>query len=394
MRRLPLAGLRARLLIVSIVFGLGIAPSYQASASPTKKLLNGFSKEISDLERRAIEAQERFTTAKNENDKQYLAEIVKLEDGFTKATRDINTNLKPRLDAATKSLSDAKSKWTQVNKVKLTTGFFGSDLSRINNVLDCIAPYSDGSSPFLLVKRYCANNGNHPKPGDRVPGNPLVTYGGADWQKDDVTTVDFVNANDRYLVEGIKVGFVVPLNPQEFESTRLTIATSQTEIERFTNEIAKANKDAVDTRDLGKFNAREQFVIRLGNAEDEYERESANIQNQVAALVFGQKAAKRAARQGGNLKASFNTALQFAYNVQRLDEIAREPLEYITSLKALNSVVKITALSEEADEVDSSYTNQKAARINQICGKVFIKEAKFRELNSAAQSIYARYVGR
>ena len=363
-----------------------------ASTSSSKKLLLGYSKEIAELQNQAKQAEILFANSKKQNESLFTAESLKLDDVYSQTIRDISTNLKSKLDSATNLLANAKAKWTQVNKVKLTTGFFGSDLERINNVLDCIAPYSDGSSPFMLVKRYCANNGNYPKPGDRVPDNPLVTYGGADWQKNDITTINVVNANDKYLADGIKFGFVVPLNPTDFDSTKKQILESTLDVEKWTNEITKANKNAIDARDSGKYNAREQFILRANSAERDYQKTIAKIDAELEPLTFGQSAAKRAAKQKVALKTAFTTALQFSYNVQRLDDIASEPLSFATSLKALNSIVKITALSEEADGVDASYTHNRALKINKLCGNVFISEAKFREFNSSAKIMYARYV--
>jgi hypothetical protein len=94
------------------------------------------------------------------------------------------------------------------------------------------------------------------------------------------------------------------------------------------------------------------------------------------------------------LKSAFSTALQFAYNTKRLNEIASQPLSSFTSLKAFNSIVKITALSERADAIDSSYSNYKASKINGDCGKIFISESEFKILNESAMYLFTKYVGK
>lgn len=229
-------------------------------------------------------------------------------------------------------------------------------------------------------------------PGDRIPGNPLVTYGGADWQKDDVTTINFVNANDKYLSDGIKFGFVVPFIPSEFEVTRQKIAKSQLDIEKYSKEIPAAKKVAEDNRFVQRMQAEEKWIIADNDFDDIFEKDLAVRSDEISALKFGLKAAKRAAKQAGNLKTAFTTALQFAYNVKKLDEIASAPLSYIDSLKSLRSIVEITKLSEEADLVDARYTQNGAARINKLCGNVFIEEREFKDLNYKAMLMYSKYV--
>lgn len=394
MQRVHRKGFAARLLVTVFVSLVTVAMNSPANASSSTALLSGFSKELSELDSIMEEASNKLSTNKMENEKTYLSLVSQILEEHSTALKSISINLSSRLENSKKSLLDAQSKWSKVNKVKLTTGFFGGDLQRITNVLECIAPYSDGSSPTLLVKRYCANNEGHPKPGDRVPGNPMMVYGGADWQKDDVTTINFINAENKYLIEGIKLGFVIPLNSSEYEATRLVISNSKLEIEQLTKEIDSATKLANNNRDSKKYEAQQQYSMQLTKLSSDHDIEMTSLENQRSALLFGQKAAKRAVRQGGNLKTALTIAVRFAYNQKRLDELARAPLDYVTSLKALNSAVKITALSEAADAVDASYSNQKASKINSICGRAFTKESKFKKINSKAMAVYSKYVGK
>lgn len=379
------------LALALLLAGVSIPPS-EAVSSSSKKLISGFEKEIKNRESAIALSEANSDKGKEQNRLNYVGELKDIENVYAKTLLDIQSNLQTKLDESNKALGEAKIKWDQVNKVKLTTGFFGSDLSRINNVLECIPPYSDGSSPFQLVKRYCANNGGFPVPGDRIPTNPLSTYGGADWQKDDVTTINFVNANNSYLSDGIKFGFVVPFNPTEFEATRQKIAKAQSDIDMYSKDISAAKKNAEDNRFWQRSKAEERKVIADNEFEDVFEKDLATFSDEISTLKYGLKAAKRAAKQGGNLKAAFTTALQFAYNVKGLDELASSPLSYIDSLKSLRNIVEITKLSEEADLVDVRYTQSGAAKINKLCGKVFIKDRKFKDLYYQAMLIYSKYV--
>jgi hypothetical protein len=104
-------------------------------------------------------------------------------------------------------------------------------------------------------------------------------------------------------------------------------------------------------------------------------------------------ALKRASKNSKDFENAFVTALKFDYNVQGLDELANLPFRYINSLKALDSAVKVTKLSQEADSVASSYTMASASKINKICGNTFTKDAKFREMFSQVASLYEQFVG-
>lgn len=105
-------------------------------------------------------------------------------------------------------------------------------------------------------------------------------------------------------------------------------------------------------------------------------------------------AAKRASKNASDFHKAFITALKFEHNKQRLDELARLPFRYIDSFKALDSAIKVTRLSEQADRVDSSYSYSGAKKINSICGKTFIAEAEFMEMFLAVSEVYKQVSGR
>jgi hypothetical protein len=105
-------------------------------------------------------------------------------------------------------------------------------------------------------------------------------------------------------------------------------------------------------------------------------------------------ALKRASKNPKDFEKAFITALKFEYNVQGLDELANLPFRYINSLKALDSAVKVTKLSQEADSVASNYTMAAAMKINKICGSTFTSDAKFKTMFSQVASLYQQFVGK
>jgi hypothetical protein len=105
-------------------------------------------------------------------------------------------------------------------------------------------------------------------------------------------------------------------------------------------------------------------------------------------------ALKRASKNPKDFEKAFITALKFEYNVQGLDELANLPFRYINSLKALDSAVKVTKLSQEADSIASNYTMAAAMKINKICGSTFTSDAKFKTMFSQVASLYQQFVGK
>jgi hypothetical protein len=105
-------------------------------------------------------------------------------------------------------------------------------------------------------------------------------------------------------------------------------------------------------------------------------------------------AIKRASKSPKDFDRAFVTALKFEYNLQGLDELANLPFRYINSLKALDSAVKVTKLSQDADEVAARYTMAGATKINKICGKTFISDTKFVNMFNQIADLYVKLLGK
>jgi hypothetical protein len=102
---------------------------------------------------------------------------------------------------------------------------------------------------------------------------------------------------------------------------------------------------------------------------------------------------KRAALNSATFEKAFVTAFKFDYNAQRLNDLARSPWGYITSLKALNDAVSITKSSMQADAVSARYTYTAANKINAIYGNLFISEPEFKSSFKLVTEIYKSATG-
>jgi len=102
---------------------------------------------------------------------------------------------------------------------------------------------------------------------------------------------------------------------------------------------------------------------------------------------------KRAALNSATFEKAFVTAFKFDYNAERLNDLARSPWGYITSLKALNDAVSITKSSMQADAVSARYTYTAANKINAIYGNLFISEPEFKSSFKLVTEIYKSATG-
>ena len=103
--------------------------------------------------------------------------------------------------------------------------------------------------------------------------------------------------------------------------------------------------------------------------------------------------AKRANSNSSVFDKAFVTSLKFEYNAKRLDELARDPWYYITSLKALSDAVSVTKSSMQADAVSARYSYSAASSINSIYGNLFLKESAFTNSFKVLSGIYKSATG-
>lgn len=119
-------------------------------------------------------------------------------------------------------------------------------------------------------------------------------------------------------------------------------------------------------------------------------QESQNMESTIKSAILS---AKRAASSPSSFDKSFITSFKFEYNAKRLDELAREPWTYISSLKALQDAVSVTKQSTLADSISSSYSFSSASKFNSTYGNLFLSEDQYRSAFGIINSIYKSTTG-
>jgi hypothetical protein len=106
------------------------------------------------------------------------------------------------------------------------------------------------------------------------------------------------------------------------------------------------------------------------------------------------KSVKRASANQSTFDKVFLTSFKFEYNAQRLDELARVPWTYISSLKSLRDAVSVTQQSEKADSISASYNNNAAAAMNATYGNLFLNEEEYRTAFKVVSGIFKSVTGK
>ena len=103
--------------------------------------------------------------------------------------------------------------------------------------------------------------------------------------------------------------------------------------------------------------------------------------------------AKRAAANSSIFDKAFVTSFKFEYNAKRLDELARAPWTYISSLKALQDAVSVTKQSALADSISARYSYVLANKLNSTYGNLFLAEQSYKDGFQIISSIYKAATG-
>jgi hypothetical protein len=112
------------------------------------------------------------------------------------------------------------------------------------------------------------------------------------------------------------------------------------------------------------------------------------VQSRESAIKSAIVSAKRASVNSATFDKAFLTSLKFEYNAKRLDELARQPWTYISSLKSLQDAVSVTKQSSLADSISASYSYSAALKFNATYGNLFLVEDDYKNGFQVINAIY------
>jgi hypothetical protein len=382
-----------RKIAIAVTFALTVsfAPAYAATQPKYAQITSAFT-DLLTSSAASLEALElEYETAVNGIDTVLAASIKAAEGTYESDLLAASSLYGPQIESANQKVSTAKSQWNSVGQLRLTTGFF-ADLDRINNYLICPdSRLPNGPTWLEIAKRYCVNENNKPRPGDiSTKGNPGSNVGGEDWQKDDVASISYLNADNSYIQQGIARGYLVPVNITGFDSTRNVIRTETANAASLTLKSGSARTSALAKKDAAVAVAQRIRDEALDNLTNDYEEKKAEIEAQNEAAELALLAAKRALKDSANFDKAFAVAYQFEYNRTLLNEIADTPWSGEFTYRTINTIIKASRLADLGESIAAKYSYKSAQNYNLSVGPAFTKTADFKARLKVLQATYKK----
>jgi hypothetical protein len=357
MKRMNFVGI----IVISLILSgtsASAAPKATAVAAAFKNLLTEASNSLDSLE-------QKYETDIDNLDATLVTATKSADDVYNKDLLTATNLYAPQITASNKRVEDSKLSYESNNKVKLTTGFFGGDADRLNWALDCLPPkdYFAGK----LLKRYCATV-------DGIPTFGTMGFGGEDWQPGDITTIALRNAEDKYVAIGIERGYIVPLNLQIFDASRIAYKQGLAESANLVALNGKARVSALEKRDKAVAAAKAIREAAISKIDDAYVRAKAQFEAQESASNLALLATKRASKDSTNFDAAFVIAYKFEYNRQMVNEIADAAWTGDWTFRTIDSIFKVNKLAVTGDIIGSRYSTKAANAFNSAVGNAFTNE--------------------
>jgi hypothetical protein len=255
-----------------------------------------------------------------------LAEATKAADAVLDQELQAATALyAPQIAAANKKAEEAKIVFLANNKLTIKQSLFNSmDKDRVWQYFICPdTTLPNGAGWMEIAKRYCVNDNKKPRPGDiSTKTTSRNTIGGEDWQTGDVAEISYENSSKPNILDAIAYGWVVPVNPSLFDSSRLAVQAETAKANDFVLQNGKARTSAQQKRDRAVALATSTRESALADLDEAYEVAKSQLEAQETAANLALLATKRASRDAASFDAAFVVAYKFEYNRQMVNEIA------------------------------------------------------------------------
>jgi hypothetical protein len=279
------------------------------------------------------------------------------ESTYVKAMADAKSTYEPQIAAAQAKLSSAITQFGLVNQVTILKTTSHSPSTPIGiDAVNCPATRTDCKDPVYKSNEFKAGE-----------ISTIYSFTGGDsgfsspsWAQMNLGLLQTVDLQ-------VKDGLISLNNASAYNSTVSTIRTQYQNVLSLNQQYASAQSQATMAREAVQ-----------------------SMQPTIASAILS---AKRAGSNNATFDKAFVTSFKFEYNAKRLDELARSPWTYISSLKELRDAVSVTKQSILADSVSAKYSSTAAAKINATYGNLFLNEQEFRDAFSLVSDIYRSAIG-
>lgn len=283
-----------------------------------------------------------------------------LTDGelaYAKAMSDAKALYEPQISTAQNKLSGALTQFSQVNQVTILKTTTHSPAAPIGiDAINCPMTRTDCKDPTYKSNEFKA--GEVATVYNFIGGD--AAFSSTSWAQMNLGILQTIDLQ-------VKDGLISLNNAVAYNSTVSTIRTQYQSIVTLNQQYASAQSAAAITRE-----------------------EVMSLQPTIASAVVS---AKRASTTTSTFDKAFVTSFKFEYNAMRLDELARAPWTYISSLKELRDAVSVTNQSAQADAISSRYSYTAAAKMNALYGNLFLSEQGYKDAFKVVAGIYKSATG-
>ncbi len=373
-------------LSISIVNPAQAAPKASVVTAAFKTLLNSTVDSMDALEQK------------------YEADVDLLDDALSAATKAANALLaqeiqtatdlySPQIASANQRLEAAKTQFKNNSDLKIQQSLFSwQNADRVYSHLICPETTLPAGPGWMeIAKRYCSNVNNLPRPGDiSTKTTSKNTIGGEDWQPNEIAKIALVSADNKDVLYAVSNGWLVPVNPSLFDSSRLSILAENGNVADLTQKNGKArlaaeakNQKAIEAANKARSDA-------LADLDEAFETAKAQLEAQETAANLALLAAKRASKDVKVFDAAFAVAYKFEYNRLMVGEIADAAWTGEWTFRTIDSIIKVNKLAVNGDAIASKYSMSSAKAFNNVVGNAFTNEPEFRSALKVLTAIYKK----
>jgi len=337
-------------------------------------------------------------------EQKYESDVDLLDEALSTATKAANAVLaqeiqaatdlySPQIAAANQRLEAAKTTFKNNSDLKIQQSLFSwQNADRVYSQLICPETTLPAGAGWMeIAKRYCSNVNNLPRPGDiSTKTTSKNTIGGEDWQPNEIAKISLVSADNKDLLYAVSNGWLVPVNPSLFDSSRLAIITETGNVADLTQKNGKARLAAESKNQKAIEAANKIRSDALAELDDAYESSKAQLEAQETAANLALLAAKRASKDAKAFDAAFAVAYKFEYNRLMIGQIADAAWTGEWTFRTIDSIIKVNKLAVNGDAIATKYSMTSAKAFNTLVGNAFTNEPEFRSALKVLTTIYKK----
>jgi hypothetical protein len=337
-------------------------------------------------------------------EQKYEADVDLLDEALSVATKAANAVLAQEIQAATdlyspqiasanQRLEAAKTLFKNNSDLKIQQSLFSwQNADRVYSHLICPETTLPAGAGWMeIAKRYCSNANNLPRPGDistKTTSKNII--GGEDWQSGEIAKIALVSIDNKDVLFAVSNGWLVPVNPSLFDSSRLAISSETGNIADLTQKNGKARLAAEAKSQKAIEAANKIRSDALADLDEAFETAKAQLEAQETAANLALLAAKRAARDVKVFDSAFAVAYKFEYNRLMVGEIADAAWTGEWTFRTIDSIIKVNRLAVNGDAIASKYSMSSAKAFNNVVGNAFTNEPEFRSALKVLTAIYKK----